>query len=1194
MANIRTNVTDNNVAQILGEGKKEVSKGAELSVISLFNRKEDELSRTKRSGANLKKSELGNPSEIRLMQSKLAEGVKELEALQKKLAAIKNDWEKEAYPIFISACNANTRILLGSDKINITPSKKDDNNAPGVYTTSDSVAGTVNTKHLPDEVAEDIKNKAKSLSEIWKQYLSANAAVWQKVKEMTGNLTDLQTTVSETVQVAKSFLEKEYASANEYYEWSRKVKKLDFEIENLRQKKDQAMAFILEIDPILTAFSLPSSDKTYDPQWLKSVKAVADVRQSLPYLPLIWQGSPFGSVFNWKEAIENGKPNLFIEAATDEGLEGRMDMLDNFLATILLAFPPKQVHVTVLENRTVNSFVTNLPDKICQIYDASADTESIRLFTRHLKEMYRAGRENPAPDCCPREIVVIAGFERRDRNFTRLMDDLHDIIENGRRAGIYFAMVLSKDITEYEWNDADANDFEQYFTPYSTILTEKKDKQGNPIPDYNLLRRDADVPTDEGDKPGSLAELVTAYLEKGASTVPNKVYEKIENGELYNGKPIMTLDEQPRKDAGKLVIPIAQTDGGDELCMRLDDESYISCFILGRSGMGKSFTLHTILTNLMLKYDPSVVEVLLMDFKPGGVEMNYYKDTPHVSSLLVNGADRQVAGEILTSIMKEMDRRGELFQKYDVSSIGRYNSHAAKNGLEQMKHIVLLVDECQDLFKVENPNSDTNIVTDIARKGRSYGIHMILATQTLQKTDIPGDALAQFSDFLFMGCKEDDVMKCEINNRDVQKQVGQLVKGEVIYCHRGSEPVHGYVYNYYGKKGEYRDKTRESLLSRRFSRPAKKQFYFNASQTYLIDKEEMRLLSETANSGLKAVPMAVLGKNLSVKADTLYSKFGTMDGANLLVLGANELLQGERVLWNAMLSLYECNKSLRKDARFYILPNIPEDVDADARNAHLSRMSMLKDFANRPGVMLADEAERLEIIERVAATVRARQQLAETDRSAVKGFDSIYLVIPNQQLLYTKMARTPRGLASLDGDMPSTAPAFESPAQSQPAQNMEVDSLGFEGLVMPGQGQDSATSAPDFMSIDFGSFGATEPSSPTPGAAKPGRNMDEELRYILEYGPSVDVHVLLQSSAPDKIYAEDAMREKEMTLLFNDIAFLRMLQASSMSLPVDSRVIERLSADPKSLRAVAYNGSRGDRTVVPFDFPVLNNQQKNR
>lgn len=103
---------------------------------------------------------------------------------------------------------------------------------------------------------------------------------------------------------------------------------------------------------------------------------------------------------------------------------------------------------------------------------------------------------------------------------------------------------------------------------------------------------------------------------------------------------------------------------------------------------------------------------------------------------------------------------------------------------------------------------------------------------------------------------------------------------------------------------------------------------------------------------------------------------------------------------------------------------------------------------------------------------------------------------------------------------------------------------------MPGS-EPETSSGPDFMGIDFGSFDspAAAPSAPALSPGKPGRDYDEELKYALEYGPVVGVHILLQSSGPDKIYAEDAMRQKEMTMLFNDIIFLKMLQAEGMSIP---------------------------------------------
>lgn len=292
------------------------------------------------------------------------------------------------------------------------------------------------------------------------------------------------------------------------------------------------------------------------------------------------------------------------------------------------------------------------------------------------------------------------------------------------------------------------------------------------------------------------------------------------------------------------------------------------------------------------------------------------------------------------------------------------------------------------------------------------------------------------------------------------------------------------------------------------------------------------------------------------------------------------------MLWNAVVSLYECNKAIKRPSRYYILPNIPEDVETKAVDVHKSRLELLRALGNRDTITIVDEDERAMIIERVAATVRGRQTLAETDRSAVKKLDDIYLIIPNQQLFAAKMGRVPKGLEGLDSNLPISTETKE--AKSRDAQ--PADMLGSEGLVMPGSDDTSGASALGFLSVDCDSFDSHSNSiqnSENISIGKLGRNLDEELRYILEYGPTVNVHVLLQSTSPDKIYADDSMREKEMNMLFNDMVFLKMLSAGSMSLPIDSRKIEQLSSDPKSLRAIAYNTGRGARTIVPFTIPKL-------
>lgn len=1169
--NFDVTVTDKNVGEVLSQGKRAGTVKFETDVLPKLEAEMKKLGRLTEKAGSLKPSELGSSEEIRQLSERLNKQLENMELPLKNMKKVRETWAAKAEGLLKKAFSANVRIVYGPQGFSVTTGRNSRESGAGIYfwPSIKPMDETRDTSHLPDDIAADILAEAEALAFHGKQYAHCICRVWQevaKVKEIVNVKPGIS--VESLMRNAKSSLVSAENVAKQYETCQKELAEAKALTDKLRKQADELMASITEIDPVLTSFSCPQNG-VYDQNWLERVKKAANNRETMPYLPLSWDGERFGTLFNWRKAVEAGRPNLFIEAETDEGIEGRTDMLDNFVATMLLAFPVKQLHFTVLEYSPVNTFVGKmLPTKVCEVFDAQSDTEAIKTFKGRITDMYREIRD--ISDCSPREIIVICGFGKRDRVFTDLMTQMKPIIENGRRAGIYFAVVLSEDITKYDWKGADANDFEQFFTPYSTILTSKKDKIGNPIPDYGLLQnRKAVIDTEEGMKEGTLAELIAAYADKDASTVPNKVYGPIESGELYKAQPVKDLEDQPKKDAGKLVVPIAESKNGETINLQFDDKDFISCFILGRSGMGKSFTLHTILTNMMLKYDPSTVEFILMDFKPGGVEMNYYKDVPHVKSLLVNGADRQVAGEILMSIEKEMTRRGDVFQECGVSSIGRYNTYAAKNGLEPMKHVVMLVDECQDLFKVENPNSDTNIVTDIARKGRSYGIHMVLATQTLQKTDIPGDALAQFSDFLFMGCKDDDVMKCEIKDRDVIKSVGQLVRGEVIYCHRSAAPVHGYVYNFAGKGDVYKNKTHENLLSSsRFSRPKEKQFYFNASQIYQFDEAELKALTRSAEAGLRPTAMSALGKNLSVKSDTYYNKFGRADGTNLLILGANNLLQAERVLWNSAVSVYDCNKALGLGARYYIVPNMPEDVDAEARNVHSARMNMLRLFSRRPGVTLMEEDERAEIIERIAATVRGRKALAETDRKAVNDLDSIFLIIPNQQLFYTKMARRPKGLESLDDNI-TASPQIEEPARAADSSDA-LGGLGFADI-----------------NLSFDSVAAPARTSAGIDSGTPGRDLDEELRYILENGPEVNVHVILQTTAPDKIYSGDVMREKEMTLLFNDIVFLKMLQAGSMSLPIDPRHAETLSADPKSLRAIVYNSSRGERTVIPFDFPTL-------
>ena len=314
---------------------------------------------------------VGSVSEIEAGIQELNRGIEGLRLPVKNAERMRQNWDSKAYPLFVKACRAERRILFGNDNYSITLANG--NNHAGVYTTPKSVASTRDMSGLPEDIAQELVALSDELQITWKQHLGANSIAWRKIERVTGekNLPAGKPLTSSVEGIRKDIAtaEKELTAAREYEAYKTGVDRLDADVAAMRRQAQDAMNSLSELDPILTAFDCGGRD--YDAKWLESVKAVAGVRRAMPYLPLTWNGPRFGTVFDWQKAIEDGKPNLFIEAATDEGLDGRMDMLDNFLATMLLAFPAKQVHVTVLENRTVNSFIGNLPEKICQVYDLS-------------------------------------------------------------------------------------------------------------------------------------------------------------------------------------------------------------------------------------------------------------------------------------------------------------------------------------------------------------------------------------------------------------------------------------------------------------------------------------------------------------------------------------------------------------------------------------------------------------------------------------------------------------------------------------------------------------------------------------------------------------------------------------------------------------------------------------------------------
>lgn len=148
--------------------------------------------------------------------------------------------------------------------------------------------------------------------------------------------------------------------------------------------------------------------------------------------------------------------------------------------------------------------------------------------------------------------------------------------------------------------------------------------------------------------------------------------------------------------------------------------------IAGTTGAGKSELLQTLVASLAVANRPDAMVFVLVDYK-GGSAFKDCVDLPHTAGM-VTDLDAHLVERALESIAAELRRRERLLADAGAADIDAYLRVAGANtGLPPLPRLLIVVDEFASLVR-ELPDFVTALV-DLARRGRSLGIHLILATQ---------------------------------------------------------------------------------------------------------------------------------------------------------------------------------------------------------------------------------------------------------------------------------------------------------------------------------------------------------------------------------------------------------------------------------------------------------------------------------
>ena len=818
---------------------------------------------------------------------------------------------------------------------------------------------------------------------------------------------------------------------------------------------------------------------------------------------------------------DNVKQNFVIEYANEDIADAKT-LFNALLLNILISLPPKAVKLNIFDlNMTglADLFTVNLEPELYHdevIVDANVAYTRIKSLMEHMAEvMKKYGNLTEYNNrnqeiVMPYEIVVLCGYPR---NYDTVIEQLRPLFENGPRCGIFFIVL----------NDTDAVLKNQDQKP----LLEKENYHKFEVDGLNL--------DDFVESNKSLIEFTPIIKNQGLLKVCFDYLREETTRVVKRATLKQDFTEIQEQQYEPVMSEISVTVGLDiekkqEVTLRFNSGDYIHAFILGQSGSGKSVLLNNIITTAINKYSPEDLMLYLMDFK--GVEFNRYRGVKHTKAVLVDNSDPQMTLEVLRELKEENKKRVKLWQQESVNNIDGYNK---KHPDDRLPQVLFVADECQVMFsRIGNDSSSfaiqreiSEIINIIATQGRSQGIHMLLATQQLDETDISGQVLKNLTEcFLLMSAPSDSEKLVPDSSDLTSKQP----TGQCCYYHK--KELQAQVQTYYATDEELEEAINGSKKKAE-NHQSNGEAYFKGSSMFWFDKTEKDTLIQQ-NSRYAS---AVVGKDIGLKGKGTIIPLPNEYCENILFFGANKEEQTVGVVLNAMMSMMVTDTQLcimrdyividcydNPDAKYYQILHQLEDSGHCRVVNHNNCGDILRSLCH--GV-----AEG--IVSSTALVIIGNERFSEIKR---------------QSILF-------------DEEKQSTSGGNDTSSQwTGDADGIEEISLDIDFLDVSG----GSSSSLDITKI---------------------KTYPQALEFLLDEGPVHNVHTLLQVDKPANILFEGEFG-RNATDKFRHKVILRSenkyLSAMRLSVEID---VEKLSDEEEHLRAYYYPEDGNPQLFTPYLLP---------
>lgn len=416
----------------------------------------------------------------------------------------------------------------------------------------------------------------------------------------------------------------------------------------------------------------------------------------------------------------------------DEAARGGVKILSSLVLRLLLSSPPGSFYVHLVDALTMGRAFSALGHIDPSIATMSDTTELgihdlLRTLESRITDVNRRclGKassliefnEQHAEQREAMHIICAANFPQgfspeAQNSLSRMLSH-----ENGLRAGVYFLATSD-------------GPFGALFADLPTI---KIPKVGKPsMTDSQWL----DV---LGDRPDALFEFKPEIdLSSEITGVIDYINTQVRNRQTK--KVRISVDDSSiwKSSTHKgITVPVGRT-AGQIVNFTLGNEAVVhNALIGGAVGTGKTVLLHNIIANAALNYSPEELQMVLLDYKEG-TEFAVYGNLPHTRILSI-ASEIDFGLKVFEWLASEKARRATDFKRVGASKLEDYRRASGS----AMPRILVVIDEFQRLLV--NPLVGfrvAGLLDDIARTGRSFGLNVVLATQSLANVQIEASTLA--------------------------------------------------------------------------------------------------------------------------------------------------------------------------------------------------------------------------------------------------------------------------------------------------------------------------------------------------------------------------------------------------------------------------------------------------------------------